>query len=630
MKAKHVIFGLLLLALAACSPVEMRHGTSLPTDPSSELAAVDSLLWQRPDSALTLLLSCRDAMIASPNTPDGDSSETHSMRLYNGYYYQLLLAELLYKNDSAQANRTELQQAVAYFDSLMAGADAPRASADNATIAFLDARAHYINGVGYYEQDSLVEACREYLKALETMEEQFGEKELTGKKAKFMVYNYNRLGDIFEGQLLAEPAIICYRQALFYCRREPTSIYGIPVLLYHIGIQYDIINQKDSALFYYDRALANMPNPNNIHYRDIITAKTVLDFNLGFCVDSIIKNLEYVISLTSDNQEKISRYLTLGNILFESKLYGPSRLYLDTVFEQQDDISSKIVAAENLCRMYQIEGDSAKTHYYSSYLASFTMAEIEKKRDVSKINEIFKTYLNQKQEKKAAQEKRNAVLRTVKILIPIALLFAAVIITVIRKKGEKRLINQESEAKKEMEEKAKQHKEAMAAERQAHKMQQAALASKLKKSNETLRELENLVASQNATREEARNQADFSAFKGSPVCSHILEVVGEQNFKPKMDCAIYKDYALYRKQLEALVEAADRHLAQFTVRVQTQYPKLTDDDMRYCCLYLLGLKEADISALMQKAYSTVCERSRKIKGILGTEGELCPALRSLI
>jgi hypothetical protein len=174
------------------------------------------------------------------------------------------------------------------------------------------------------------------------------------------------------------------------------------------------------------------------------------------------------------------------------------------------------------------------------------------------------------------------------------------------------------------------NKRRMAAERQAHKMQQAALASKLKKSNETLRELENLVASQNATREEARNQADFSAFKGSPVCSHILEVVGEQNFKPKMDCAIYKDYALDRKQLEALVEAADRHLAQFTVRVQTQYPKLTDDDMRYCCLYLLGLKEADISALMQKAYSTVCERSRKIKGILGTEGELCPALRSLI
>ena len=67
--------GLLLLSLlAACTPkgddglVETRHGTSLPTMVSPELAAVDSLLWQQPDSALTCLLpyfdTCKDTQFS--------------------------------------------------------------------------------------------------------------------------------------------------------------------------------------------------------------------------------------------------------------------------------------------------------------------------------------------------------------------------------------------------------------------------------------------------------------------------------------------------------------------------------------------------------------------------------------
>ena len=96
------------------------------------------------------------------------------MRLYNGHYAHLLLSELLYKNDYKQTNRQDLQKAVAYFDSLVwlsppfKGVPEGRGiktnlSNQNNTIPFLTARAHYINGVGYYERDSLVEACKEYL-----------------------------------------------------------------------------------------------------------------------------------------------------------------------------------------------------------------------------------------------------------------------------------------------------------------------------------------------------------------------------------------------------------------------------------------------------------------------------------
>ena len=149
------------------------------------------------------------------------------------------LTQMLYKNDCEQTNREDLLFAVDYFDSL--SADMHGVSLQERNV-FLDARAHYIYGVGYYERGDVLQACAEYLKALRVMEEQFEEKELVGKKAQFMAYICSRLGEMFSDQLLAEPAITCYKQALFYCRREPTSIYGIPVLLYNLGIQYDIAN----------------------------------------------------------------------------------------------------------------------------------------------------------------------------------------------------------------------------------------------------------------------------------------------------------------------------------------------------------------------------------------------------
>ena len=196
------ILGFLFFAvfLAAChrhAAVETRRATSLQS--SSELSAVDSLMWTQPDSALTRLIQCYDTV-----------SDRH--------YANLLLAELLYKNYYEQTNRAELLKAVAYYDSVFD--------------PFLAARAHYINGVGYYECDSVIVACEEYLKALEIMEGHFAEKELVGQKAQFLACSYNRLGDLFSEQFMMESAISCYENAFIYCNIEPTSSNGIASILY--------------------------------------------------------------------------------------------------------------------------------------------------------------------------------------------------------------------------------------------------------------------------------------------------------------------------------------------------------------------------------------------------------------
>ena len=603
--------------MVACSPsVKVPEDTRSVEGTSLELSAIDSLMWRQPDSALAQL----QRLVVSP--------EADSLDEFNGHYCQVLISELLYKNYAAQSNREELLQAVAYFDSIMQVPEPVEGPFFERNV-FLAARAHYINGVGYYEKDSIVQACAEYLNALEVMEEYCEEQELVGKKAQFMAYIYNRLGDMFGEQLLAEPAITCYKQALLYSKREPTSIYGIPVLLYNLGIQYDVSRQIDSAYFYYNEALANLPDHDNIHYRDIMSTMALLDhYDFGLCSDSIIKDLKYIISISADEDERITRLLTLGNILYEDKQFDSARLYLEYVFEQQENNASKIMAAENLCSIYQIEGDSIKEHKYASFLASFTLMEIEKKTDASKVNELFKNYLIKKQEKQAEIARKKAVKKALEVSIPIAVVIALAILIMAKLRSKKLLKEQKEEVGRMLGETERQHKKELEAERQTHRMQQAALSGRLKRSNEELRELRD-QRRQQTSNGLPKQETQAVSFNDEPICRLIMERVNEGQFKAKIDCELYKSYALDKQQLLDLRAAVDRHFGQFTLWLRKAYPKLTNIDIDYCCLNLLHLTYADVSALMQRAYNTVVRRDSKIQKILGSEKPISVILMDL-
>ena len=172
---------LVLLLFPYCGGREVQPSKGKDNNAHAALAGIDSLMWRRADSAFALL----QEFVISPEAEELDT--------FDGHYCQLLISELLYKNDCEQTNREELLQAVSYFDSLVreapplqrgaGGLKTPQFPDLNDNITFLDSRTHYITGVGYYEKDSVVQACAEYLKALETMEEHFEEKDLVGKKA---------------------------------------------------------------------------------------------------------------------------------------------------------------------------------------------------------------------------------------------------------------------------------------------------------------------------------------------------------------------------------------------------------------------------------------------------------------
>ena len=659
------------LVVAACARpdtdlVETRHGTSLPPITiSPELSAIDSLMWHQPDSALACLIPyfdtcCRDAKFCVSTTTE-----------YNRYYAHLLLSELLYKNDYPQTNRPALLQAVAYFDSLtftlndtpspkrlIAGMD-PLSLTRNDNIVFLTARAHYINGVGYYENDSIVPACAEYLKALEMMESRFDEKDLVGKKARFMTYTYSRLGDMFSEQYMTEPSIDCYRHSYDYSVISPVSSYSVSNALYRIGKQYDVKGEKDSADYYYTQALVNMPDSTNLSYRDIATAQALLSYQLTHQAKEPLTRLKQMAVLAEDDGERLTRYVVIGVVYFEENLYDSALLYLEPVLDNKMDRFLQTKVANYLRTIYDSLGNHEKSNECMSYLALHNETGAENSALVSQLSEMYKAYISWKLEKEAIAKRDEAIKKVLGIVVPFAIALALVIIVAAKLRSKKLLQKQREESERllgetkqqhkeelrqrqdeaermledkekrhqwELEAKDKQYSETVEAERQAHRMEQAAISGRLKRKNEEVRELKDQIKRQEELEATPKHA---ESFVDEPICRLILESVKEGQFLSQIDCKIYKDYALSKEQVISLREAADHHFGLFTLRLSKAYPKLTNSDLDYCCLYLLGLSDADISALMQKAYPTVSQRSRKIKAILGNNTPLPITLRGI-
>ena len=607
---------------SALRPFDGTQGPQAQGPQTHELSQIDTLMWHHPDSALAVMMEF------------AGSEAADSLDVFEGHYCQVLVAELLFKNDYGQSNREEVLKAVAYFDSLNftlndiphasrrhCGLD-PQSPNQNDNIVFLSARAHYMNGVGFYERDSVVAACGEYLKALEIVETHFpgietrlGTSLQPNHLPRFMALTYGRLGELFSGQFMQEPAIVCYKNSLVFSKIEPTSANGIANLMSLLGNQYSILQQMDSAGYYFNEAFKYLADTNNLAYRDLISGLALYNYYSGKSVESAVSDLKRMATQTKDEDERLTRFFTIGSIYFEIRQFDSAMVYLTRVFENTDDVLLKWDFAGKLRNIYQGRGDTLKAARYAMFQAENAVSEAESNAQVSKLNELFQQHLQWEQERAEAERQQAARLRKNRIIVVVcALVVVAALLAwlLIRRK----MKQQRDTASQQME-----------AVQEAHRLEKASMSGRLKRSNQELRELKDQMRQQ-AGNGAPKQEAQAVSFNEEPICRLIMERVNEGQFKAQMDCKLYQDYALGKEQVMALREAADRHFGQFTVRLAKAYPNLTKGDLDYCCLYLLGLSDADISALMQRAYATVSERSRKIKTIFGTEEPLSVALMS--
>ena len=577
-----IVLWVLVALLAACTPsVEASRCLEGPTQ---RLAAIDSVMQQRPDSALALLLDCRDGV----HTVSTDPSDRH--------YYQLLLSEALYKNDSTQANRKALQQAMAYFDSLsLTLSDTPHAfwshcgpsfrecgtqsPEQNDNLIFLSARSHYMNGVGYYENDSVVPACKEYMKALEIMEDHFKEKDLVGHKAQFMALVYTRLTDLFSRLYLHEQTVYFSRQSLSYYKKQNVPIWYLSRMLCEIGAQYDMLEQLDSADIYYQKAVSLLNDTNCLLYKDLAARQSFLSYKKRNTTENSLKQLYKLIGLANSEMEYLSRCLTIGGVFYYEKRYDSAFLYLDKVFHETTNDASKKQAAEWLVEICKIEGRGEQAFEYAEYLAPFANQEENQSAIKSQLTELYNTFKISALDQQHRQVMQKSKTRAIAVLC--SLLVVILVITLLFHRNKKKLKQFESVEHDESEIQAKAWDK-------------------------------------------------YTSFIEEPVCQDIIRSVQGENIKRLATPKDYPDLVMSEEQLQQLAFMVNRYFGPFEYHLEQHGVKASPIMSSLCHLFLLGIDEKQAAILLDRDYSSISRYVKKLKTAFGTQESLSVYFRNLV
>jgi len=564
------------------------------------LQAIDSLMWRQPDSAFAQLRQ----FVASP--------QADSLDEFNVHYCQLLISELLYKNYCGQSNREELLRAVAYFDSIMQVPEPVEGPSFERNV-FLTARAHYINGAGYYERDSVVEACKEYLKALDVMEGHFEERELVGKKAQFISLSYTRIAVLYSDFYLHEQAIYFAKLSLLFYDRYASSPNHVAWILNEIGSQYDLMEELDSADYYYQKAATIINDSNLLMYRDIVTHLAILQYKKGDFSEEPIHRLQELISKSENDEETLARYSVLGELYYHEKQIDSAWKYLSVVFRKTSNDNSKRQAAALLVNICKTKGNESDTEDYTNFLIPFANQE-EGLSDVkSQLTELYKTWCLVKVERQHfIQSKKWSKMA----FAGTALLICIVLTTsslYLRNRKQKHVLETQIET-----------------ERQTHKTQQAALAGRLKRSNAALKqkiETELFIDSEKTPSCTVPNN-----YVDEPICQHILAKCNDEKnpIKSTVPITAYANIALSDAQKAQLKDAAIRHYSRLFEKLRQLYPELKEKDLYYCYLSLLGLDNTQIAVLLQNSNSTIWGREKRLQKIFGSNDKIAIVLNGMI
>lgn len=389
------------------------HCKSHKYDVSPELLQIDNLMWLQPDSATKEL----SRFWANYNI---DSTDT-----FNKHYFNLLVSEIRYKNGIPQ-NRERLLKAVNYFDT---------------TDSWLSARAHYMNGVGFKAEDSVVEALYEYLHVLDIVDEHIP----TPPHPRFMMLIHCRLGDLFSDQYMQEPAIVCYENALKYNNLGECVPFDRSILLQKLGFQYDKLQKYDTARYYYDEALHLSPDINNSNYKMLQFYKAMLDCTSGADFEHGIVELKQLASQCSESSRDW-RYVNIGLVYQEAGHVDSALVYFQKAFDYGINDAVKSYVAEFIYDIYESQGDTLKMTEFAKYLIEKPSNERVSMARVSTLNSMFQDYQTRHLERLQHQNRKRIII-TVSIVLAIVLLMVSIIVKLIIKK--KTIENQKLQEEKQ-------------------------------------------------------------------------------------------------------------------------------------------------------------------------------------
>ncbi|MBQ8957204.1 MAG: hypothetical protein IJ057_01660 [Bacteroidales bacterium] len=408
------------------------------------------------------------------------------------------------------------------------------------------------------------------------MEDHFKEKELVGYKAKFMALTYTRLAMLFSDLYLHEQAIYFAQLSLYYYQIQDAPSWHQARMLSEIGLHYEMLDNTDSAGCYYQKAITIINDTNVLMYRDILTLKTGLVYKIGGLSDTIIPQIQKLISSAQNEEEKIARYLTLGEILYYEKQFDSASAYLNLVFNESIRTSSKKQAAEWLIEICKAQGREADIMEYADFLVPFANQEENNSIVKSQLTELYNSFrqevLNQQHQRVV---RKNAQWTAVAIG---ALLIIMLVIICFCYKNKRRLM---------------------------------------------------LIEDQKLE-EPAKAQDRLLAFMEEPICQEIVQSVQGQNIKRMATPKAFPELVLTDAQLQQLSLAANRYFVPIEILLEQHDLKAKPALVNLCHLYLLGMDEKQAAILLNRDYSSVKRYEKTLKTAFQTQENMVAFMRNLV
>ena len=285
------------------------------------------------------------------------------------YESQIRIADSLYKNFLPQSNFEEVKAAVEFFDSLrlskttdnsqrttdifhrsktkLCTSDAYSTTVDCCLLSvdFICAKAHYYHAVGLTEKDDIVGACEHYLTALEIMEPLVDTHRRASRlnrsshlsrtmsvdnpedyeNIRFVALIYTRLGRLFLNENYCDLAITKYSKALKHVEMIDESSFKADLLKF-LGNSYQLSNNADSALYYYNESLRCNSSLNNKF--DVEKNIAQILFYKGER-DSAFIMIKNNLDKIENINVKHSYYNILGEMYFDAGKYEKAIIYFE-------------------------------------------------------------------------------------------------------------------------------------------------------------------------------------------------------------------------------------------------------------------------------------------------------------
>jgi hypothetical protein len=203
----------------------------------------------------------------------------------------------------------------------------------------------------------------------------------------------------------------------------------------------------------------------------------------------------------------------------------------------------------------------------------------ENQARVSKLSDLFQTYLQEKQETTLLRERKKAVRTALAVVLPLVVVLAAVIVILIRRRSKKRMAMQEAEAQRRISE----------------------ASQRLNEASQRLNE---------ATQRHDEEQRELQT-KVEQATQHTREILQQRVTD------IYQSNG--KDRLQRILEAVDDTYPQIVARLKLEYPELSETERNILLLNFFHFRIKEEADLLGLSENTVGKYRSNLGKTLGKD-----------